>query len=198
MRKHHLRPGPGDLRSCVFFTIFLRNWLLQNKWTLISSTATFPTSPYPFNGFHEVAAPNDYFNFGKNDSLYSYVTASLPYSVDTIFYKASSSSITFYVSQSQSSYAYLFETQDTLGHFHDTTVAQIITLNDTLLVLSFPSIEPVTTSLNGSGSTTYYPGTMIDTLKRWSTAFTVRNATAQERTRKDTFQVRIALETGNY
>jgi hypothetical protein len=142
------------------------NTPLQNKWTLVSSTATFPTSPYPFSGFHEVGSPNDYFNFGKNDSVYSYVTGNLPYSIDTILYKASASSITFYVSQSQSNYAYLFETQDTLGHFHDTTVAQIITLNDTLLVLSFPSIEPVTTSLNGMGSTTYYPGTMIDTLKR--------------------------------
>jgi hypothetical protein len=142
------------------------NSLLQYKWTLVSRTATFPTSPYPFDGFHEVDAPNDYFNFGKNDSVYSYVTGYLPYSVDTIFYKASSSSITFYVSQSQSNYAFLFETQDTLGHFHDTTVAQIITLNDTLLVLSFQSIEPVTTSLNGTGSTIYYPGTMIDTLKR--------------------------------
>jgi hypothetical protein len=142
------------------------NTLLQNKWTLVSRTATFPTSPYPFGGFHEVDAPNDYFNFGKNDSVYSYVTGYLPYSIDTIFYKASSSSITFYVSQSQSSYAYLFETQDSLGHFHDTTVAQIITLNDSLLVLSFSSIEPVTTSLNGTGSTIYYLGTMIDTLKR--------------------------------
>ena len=142
------------------------NTLLQNKWTLVSRTATYPTSPYPFNGFHEVDAPNDYLNFGKNDSVYSYVTGYSPYSLDTILYKASPSSITFYVSQSQSNYAYLFETQDTLGHFHDTTVAEIITLNDSLLVLSFPSIEPVTTSLDGTGSTTYYPGTLIDTLKR--------------------------------
>jgi hypothetical protein len=142
------------------------NSRLQHKWTLISRTATFPTSPYPFNGFHEVDAPNDYFDFRKNDSVYSYVTGYLPYSVDTIFYQASSSSITFYVSQSQGNYAFLFETQDTQGHFHDTTTAQIITLNDTLLVLSFPSIDPVTSSVNGTGSTTYYPGTMIDSLKR--------------------------------
>lgn len=142
------------------------NTLLQNKWTLVSSTGNYPGAPYPFNGFYEVGAPNDYFNFEKNDSVYSYVTGNPLYSVDTIFYKASSSSITFYVSQSQSNYAYQFETQDTLGHFHDTTVAQIITLNDSLLVLSFPSIDPVTTSLDGTGSTIYYPGTVIDTLKR--------------------------------
>lgn len=139
------------------------NSLLQYKWTLVSRTATYPTSPYPFGGFHEVDPPGDYFNFGKNDSVYSYVTGG---GVDTILYQASSSAITFYVGQNQSQYAYLFETQDTLGHFHDTTVAQIMTLNDTLLVLSFSSITPVTTSLDGTGSTVYYPGTMIDSLKR--------------------------------
>ena len=142
------------------------NSRLQYKWTLISRTATFPTSPYSFSSFHEVDGPNDYFDFRKNDSVYSYVTPYLPFSVDTIYYQASSSSVTFYVSPSQSGYAFLFETQDTQGHFHDTTIAQIVTLNDTLLVLSFSSIEPITTSLNGTGSTTYYPGTMIDTLKR--------------------------------
>jgi hypothetical protein len=139
------------------------NNLLQNKWTLVSRTGNFPTSPYPFNGFHEIESPNDYFTFGKNDTVYSFVTAYMPFGTDTVFYKASPNSITFYVNQRQN--GFLFETQDILGHLHDTTVAQILALNDNLLVLSFPSIEPVT-NLVGPGITTYFPGTLIDSLIR--------------------------------
>jgi hypothetical protein len=139
------------------------NTLLQNKWTLISRTGNFPTSPYPFNGFHETDSPNDYFTFGKNDTVYSFVTAYMPFGTDTVSYKASPNSITFYVNQRQN--GFLFETQDTLGHLHDTTVAQILALNDNLLVLSFPSIEPIT-NLVAPGITTYFQGTLIDSLKR--------------------------------
>jgi hypothetical protein len=139
------------------------NSLLENKWTWVSSTGTYPAAPYPFNGFYEIGSPNDYFSFGKNDTAYSLVGTYMPYGVDTAFYKATSYSITFYVNQKQN--GILFETQDTLGHLHDTTVAQILTLNDSLLVLSFPSIDPVT-NLYGPGITTYFQGTQVDTLKR--------------------------------
>jgi hypothetical protein len=47
------------------------NSLLQNKWTLVSRTGVFPAGPYPFDGFHETDSPNDYFIFGKNDTVYS-------------------------------------------------------------------------------------------------------------------------------
>lgn len=142
------------------------NSLLQYKWTLVSSTGTYPAAPYPFDSFYAPAIPSDSFTFtfGKNDTVYSYENVNAYYGVDTVFYKASSSSITFYINPKQN--GILFETQDTLGHLHDTTVAQILALNDTLLVLSFPSIDPVTTSRDGTGSTIYYPGTLIDTLKR--------------------------------
>jgi hypothetical protein len=137
------------------------NVLLQHKWTLISRTATFPASPR--NNFVETDSPNDYFTFGKNDTAYSYVTLYAPFSIDTVYYKASPTSITFYVNQNQN--GWLFQSQDTSGHWHDTTVAQILTLTDNSLVLSFPAIGTVT-NLAGPGITTYYPGTEIDSFKR--------------------------------
>ncbi len=134
------------------------NSVLQNKWTLISRTATFPASPG--NNFHEIDSPDDYFIFGENDTAYSYVTAYLPFSIDTAFYKVSSNTITFYVNQNQN--GFIFQSQDINGNVHDTTTATILSVTDNLLVLSFPSIG----SVAGSGMPQYYPGTEIDTLKR--------------------------------
>jgi hypothetical protein len=134
---------------------------LQYKWTLVSRTATFPASPR--NNFVEKDFPNDYLSFGKNDTVYSYVTSYLPFSIDTVFYKESANSITFYVSTMQN--GFIFQSQDTNGNLHDTTVAQIISLTSSTLVLGFPTIGTVT-NLAGPGITTYYPGTEIDSLTR--------------------------------
>ena len=137
------------------------NSLLQNKWTLISRTASFPASPR--NNFVETDSPNDYFTFGQNDSAYSCVTAYLPFSIDTVSYKVSSGSITFYINKKQN--GFIFVSQDTIGSLHDTTTAQILNLTSHSLVLSFPAIGSVT-NLAGPGITTYYPGTEIDSLTR--------------------------------
>ena len=134
------------------------NSMLQNKWTLISETATFPESPR--NNFHDIDSPNDYFNFGKNDTAYSYITAYLPFGFDTAFYKVSPNTITFDINTNQNGSS--FESQDTNGNWHDTTVAQILLLTENSMVLSFPSIG----SVGGSGPVQYYPGTEIDSLKR--------------------------------
>ena len=134
------------------------NSILQNKWTLISRTATFPASP--MNNFHEIDSPNDYLNFGKNDTVSSYVTAYLPFSIDTAFYKVSQNTITFYTNNNQN--GFIFQSQDTNGNWHDTTVVQILSLTENSMILSFPSIGTV----GGSGPTQYYPGTEIDSLKR--------------------------------
>jgi hypothetical protein len=134
---------------------------LQYKWTLVSRTATFPASAR--NNFAEKDSPGDYFSFGTNDTAYSYVTAYLPFSIDTAYYKASADSIIFYVNEKQN--GFIFQSQDTIGNIHDTTVAQILELTDSSLVLSFPTIGTVT-NLARPGITTYYPGTEIDSLKR--------------------------------
>lgn len=134
------------------------NSIVQNKWILISRTATFPASSG--NNFHEIDSPQDYFNFGKNDTVYSYVTAYLPFSIDTAFYKLSPNAITFYINDNQN--GFIFQSQDTNGNWHDTTVAKILSLTENSMILSFPSIGTV----GGSGLTQYYPGTEIDSLKR--------------------------------
>jgi archaellum component FlaF (FlaF/FlaG flagellin family) len=137
------------------------NSLLQNKWALLSRTATFPTRPSL--NFVETDSPNDYFKFGTNDTAYSYVTSYLPFSIDTAFYTSTSNSITFYINQKQN--GLIFQNQDGNGVLHDTTVAQIITLTSNSLVLSFPTMGTVT-NLVGPGITSYFPGTEIDSLKR--------------------------------
>ncbi len=131
--------------------------LLQFKWQLNSRTATFPTQPSL--NFHEKDEPDDYIQFGKNDTAYSFITAYLPFSIDTASYQATSGNISFHDSRQ---YGIVFRHQDGNGELVDETTVQIISLTDHLLILSFPTVS----TIDDNGNITYYQGTMIDSLSR--------------------------------
>ena len=131
--------------------------LLQNKWTLISRTATFPGNPSL--NFTEIDTPDDYLLFGKNDTAYSYIASYLPFSIDTASYTVTSNSILVHDSRL---YGIVFQHQDSNGIMLDTTTIQILSLTNNALVLSFPTLG----SVAGNGAPVYYPGTIIYSLKR--------------------------------
>lgn len=131
--------------------------VLQFKWQLNSRTATFPTQPSL--NFYEKDTPDDYIEFGKNDTAYSFITAYLPFSIDTASYTTTSSTITFHDSRQ---YGIVFRHQDGNGVLVDETTVQIISRTDHLLILSFPTVS----TIDDNGNITYYQGTMIDSLSR--------------------------------
>jgi hypothetical protein len=131
--------------------------MLQYKWTLISRTATFPGKPAL--NFKEIDTPDDYLTFGTNDTAYSYITSYLPFSIDTASYTFSSNLINVHDSRE---YGIVFRHQDSNGVMLDNTTIQIISLTNNSLILSFPTQGSVV----DNGVATYYPGTIVYSLKR--------------------------------
>jgi hypothetical protein len=133
------------------------NNLLQHKWAINSRVAVFPGNS--ILNFTETSSANDYLDFRANDSVYSYITTYLPFSIDTASYTVSSNIITVHDTRQ---YGIVFQHQNNNGEMQTTTNIALVSLTENKLVLNFPTQGTV----NVSGVTTYYPGTITYTLSR--------------------------------
>jgi hypothetical protein len=119
--------------------------LLQHKWTLAQRQGVFPDRPSL--NFTEAGQPGDYLIFGQGDSVYSYIAAYLPFSVDTASYRLSGHAIFFHDTRE---YGIVFRHQVGNGVMVDTTTAGIVSLSSSFLQLRFP----VETTIDDNGDVT--------------------------------------------
>jgi hypothetical protein len=132
---------------------------LQHKWNLISYTATVPL--YPNANFSGNFALGDYLDFRINDTVYALRSEYGQSGVDTATYSDNESS-GLITAKEVSQAGLLFLQQDSEGHISTSVNIQIMAITDNLLVLNFP----FRASVAGNGPVVYYPGTIIDTLRR--------------------------------
>jgi hypothetical protein len=130
---------------------------LHHKWTINSRVAVFPSNS--ILNFSETSSLNDYLDFRANDTVYSYITTYLPFSIDTASYIVSSNVITVHDIRQ---YGIVFQHQNNIGEMQTTTDIEIVSLTDDKLILKFPTQGTV----NISGVTTYYPGIITYNLSR--------------------------------
>ncbi len=130
---------------------------IVHRWSISKRTASFPGNPSL--NFTETGAASDYLEFRNNDSVYSYITLYLPFSIDTASYIISSNRITVHDTRQ---YGIVFQHQDNNGNIVQTTDIDIVYVTDSTMQLRFPTMASVVSG----GNTTYYPGTLTYDLNR--------------------------------
>jgi hypothetical protein len=134
-----------------------QNTSLQHKWTILKRTGTFAGNAAL--NFEEQGDPADFLDFRANDSVYSYYTLYLPFSIDTASYTVNGNIITTHDTRQ---YGIIFQHQDNNGVMQATTDIEILSMTESTLRLKFPTQGTVTVN----GVTTYYPGSIVYDLKR--------------------------------
>lgn len=130
---------------------------LQNKWTIVKRTGTFAGNA--MLNFEEQGQPADFLDFRTNDSVYSYYSLYLPFSIDTASYSVNSNIITTHDTRE---YGIIFQQQDNNGVIKTTTDIEILSITDSTLILKFPTLG----TINVNGTIAYYPGYIVYDLKR--------------------------------